>query len=406
MAAKEKEKSKEMLEQEKLEADDAARLLITPKLDLIQCRFTLTCPAATDDEKEAAKTKIVDTIKELDMGPFYKFFCEEYKIPLDKAIADGLDAKNKSKIETLDAAIKEAVEEFGETEIRETHLAKAEYLCRIGDKAEALKAFDLTSEKTVSTGQRLDIVLNLIRMGMFFGDKEMTDKNFVIAEDLMEKGGDWDRRNRLKVYKAVHAVSSREFKKASGLFLDTVSTFTCNEMMSYQRFVELAVLSSMVALDRNELQKKVVKGPEIRQILHESPVVQSFLDSLYNCKYKEFFESLVGIDEMMTKDALLARHRKHYIREMRIKAYTQLLQSYRSVTLNSIASSFGVSVEFIDSDIAKFVAAGRLNCKIDKVGGIIVTNRPDSKNQQYQDSIKQGDLLLNRIQTLSQVINI
>ena len=58
------------------------------------------------------------------------------------------------------------------------------------------------------------------------------------------------------------------------------------------------------------------------------------------------------------------------------------------------------------SDIARFVAAGRLNCKIDKVGGIVVTNRPDSKNAQYQASIKQGDLLLNRIQKLSQVINV
>merc|ERR1712142_1291784 len=44
--------------------------------------------------------------------------------------------------------------------------------------------------------------------------------------------------------------------------------------------------------------------------------------------------------------------------------------------------------------------------KIDKVNGIVETNRPDSKNQQYQNAIKQGDLLLNRIQKLSRVINI
>jgi 26S proteasome regulatory subunit N7 len=53
-----------------------------------------------------------------------------------------------------------------------------------------------------------------------------------------------------------------------------------------------------------------------------------------------------------------------------------------------------------------FVAAGRLNCKIDKVGGIIETTRPDSKNGQYQSAIKEGDVLLNRIQKLSQVTNI
>ena len=35
-------------------------------------------------------------------------------------------------------------------------------------------------------------------------------------------------------------------------------------------------------------------------------------------------------------------------------------------------------------ELSRFIAAGRLHCKIDKVGGIVETNRPDSKNWQYQ----------------------
>lgn len=38
--------------------------------------------------------------------------------------------------------------------------------------------------------------------------------------------------------------------------------------------------------------------------------------------------------------------------------------------------------------------------------GIVETTRPDNKNWQYQATIKQGDILLNRIQKLSRVINI
>jgi len=63
-------------------------------------------------------------------------------------------------------------------------------------------------------------------------------------------------------------------------------------------------------------------------------------------------------------------------------------------------------VAFIDAELARFIAAGRLHCKIDKVNGIVETNRPDNKNYQYQACIKQGDILLNRIQKLSRVINI
>lgn len=40
------------------------------------------------------------------------------------------------------------------------------------------------------------------------------------------------------------------------------------------------------------------------------------------------------------------------------------------------------------------------------ISGIVETTRPDNKNWQYQSTIKQGDILLNRIQKLSRVINI
>jgi 26S proteasome regulatory subunit N7 len=69
---------------------------------------------------------------------------------------------------------------------------------------------------------------------------------------------------------------------------------------------------------------------------------------------------------------------------MRIKAYTQLLESYRSLSLSHMANSFGVSVEFMDKELSKFIASGRLHCRIDKVGGVVETNRPDSKNFLYQ----------------------
>lgn len=50
----------------------------------------------------------------------------------------------------------------------------------------------------------------------------------------------------------------------------------------------------------------------------------------------------------MKKDWLFAPHYRYYVREMRILAYSQLLESYRSLTLGYMAEAFGVSTEFID----------------------------------------------------------
>jgi len=47
-----------------------------------------------------------------------------------------------------------------------------------------------------------------------------------------------------------------------------------------------------------------------------------------------------------------------------------------------------------------------LQFQVDKVKGVVWSNRPDNKNALYQQTIKQGDALLNRIQKLSRVITI
>ena len=76
-------------------------------------------------------------------------------------------------------------------------------------------------------------------------------------ERLIAKGGDWDRRNRFKVYQGTFAMSKRDFKSAATLLLDALSTFTCTELMSYNTFVQYAVLSGALALDRADIKAKV-----------------------------------------------------------------------------------------------------------------------------------------------------
>lgn len=64
-------------------------------------------------------------------------------------------------------------------------------------------------------------------------------------------------RNRLKVYQGINNVLSRDYKAAAALFLETVSTFTSLELMSYPAFVGMTVLVAAIALDRPELKEKV-----------------------------------------------------------------------------------------------------------------------------------------------------
>lgn len=73
------------------------------------------------------------------------------------------------------------------------------------------------------------------------------------------------------------------------------------------------------------------------------------VSSLYNGRYKLFFQALALVEEQfLTQDRYLHEHKNWFIREMRLRAYQQLLQSYRVVGLDSMAEDFGVTVEFLD----------------------------------------------------------
>lgn len=139
----------------------------------------------------------------------------------------------------------------------------------------------------MALGHRLDIVFYLLRIGLFYMDSDLITRNsekakrYVICSEvslkfiyfvcvyaklssfflsLIEEGGDWDRRNRLKVYQGLYCVAIRDFKQAAELFLDTVSTFTSYELMDYKTFVTYTVYVCMIALKRPDLREKVREG--------------------------------------------------------------------------------------------------------------------------------------------------
>jgi 26S proteasome regulatory subunit N7 len=381
-----------------------------PDLDLAQKRFLLTL---SDEEvpphqKSTLKEELLAAVAKDNMLPFYLALCEQFRWTQDSGLVEKMKAANESKLKELANTIADAVENLGESEVREGYLARADFLCRIGDKDKAVSAYRETVEKTVGLGQKLDILFILIRIGFFWNDNDLVIRNIEQAKSMIEQGGDWDRRNRLKIYEALHFGSIRKFKEAANLFLEGLATFTSYELCSYNTFIFYTVIMSAVAIDRVNIKKKVIDAPEILAVIREPELgrLGDFITSLYNSTYSVFFESLADITERMKRDRYFAPHARHYCREMRIVGYSQLLDSYRSVRLDSMASQFGVSTEFLDRELSRFIAAGRLHCKIDKVDGIVETTRPDAKNAQYQEMLKGGDLLLNRISKLSRIINL
>ncbi|EIM89538.1 PCI-domain-containing protein [Stereum hirsutum FP-91666 SS1] len=379
-------------------------VLPIPNLTLPQQYYTLLQPSLSTLHA-AARTSLLEGIKADSMAPYYRLVTAAGALNMDEELLKQMEKQNEEELEKLDKRLKDAEETEGESEIGDALKAKAAYLTKIGEREKAIEAQTLALDKTPGLGSRIDITLTLVRIGLFFADIPLITSNLTKAESLVDEGGDWDRRNRLKVYSGLHALSIRKFRQASDLFIDALSTFTATELLSYNDFVALTVISAVLTLNRVDLKKKIIAAPEVNQVLPELPVLADVTKSLYDCHYDKFFVALATLEQThLLPSRLLAPHARYYVREMRILAYTQLLESYRSLTLESLSRAFGVSVEFMDTELSRFIASGRLHASIDKVHGIVETNRPEVKNAQCETVLRKGDVLLNSVQRLSKVL--
>lgn len=259
----------------------------------------------------------------------------------------------------------------------------------------------------MGVGSKLDILFVILRLGLAdFISRKLLAKAMERAKDLVENGGDWERRNRLKVYEATYLLQKRDFKGASKLLLESLATFSAYELHSSSQFIFYTILSCLIAVDRPTLKTQVVTSPEVLSCAPQLKNVFGLLNGLVACDYHQFMNALLAVFGELENDRYLKPHAFYIIRELRIVAYRQFLVSYQSVTLEAMSKSFGVSQSFLDKELARFIVSGRINCKIDRVQGIIETNRPDTRNSLYQQTIKQGDMVLNKIQKLSRFIDI
>ena len=241
---------------------------------------------------------------------------------------------------------------------------------------------------TGGASRKMEILFEILLMNLDKYDMEALKKDVATCHQLIEDGADWDKKNKLKVFEGVYCMLIRDFKKAAELFISSIATFTCVELLAYRQFIFYAVVMALLTQDRKTIKKEIIHSPEVLSVIRDIPNLKQFCDSYYQCEYKMHLQSFVEILEVLKKDKYLSSHVEYYSKEMRLVAYRQYLEAFKSVTLINMAEAFGVSTSFLDSELSMFIYLGRLNCKIDKVSGIIESNRPNRKAELFNNTVK------------------
>nr|XP_033342508.1 26S proteasome non-ATPase regulatory subunit 6-like [Megalopta genalis] len=384
---------------------------------LAKTRFKLTLKEHQDDEQ--LKNDFLEAVLRKNMSNYYQDVCKELNWNLNEELLEQMKHANEIAWKELESNESSALDDSAKTNWRE----KLNFLCEIGDLDRATNIVTVVFEdQTNSSSVRIEAAFCLFRLAYVRNNCRSMGKIIGDITDLMESvcrsGSDWCCRNKLKAYEAVYCLATRNFPRACMLLLECTPTFESYELLSFKEVVEYTVLSGLISLPRSDLDRQVNNNGLLQQaLLTESLRYRDYFLSFYDCRYKEFFKNLAWIETELKANPLLHPHYRYYVREMRVKAYSQLLQAYRTINLDRMATEFGVTEEYVEQEVARFIANGKLHCKIDKMAGTIVTvstagcdrgKAPDAtcdRGLSYQNTIKKGDGLLNRLKKLGQVID-
>jgi len=358
-------------------------------------------------QKSDVPTKeLMSLIKEHNMKHMYQSAWQQCDWKVDQDLIAEMDKViTKEEIESK-KLLENAKENAGEVEVQKIRTRIAQFATLTASPEEAAKKWNEVSgekKKSASTTQRINQSYSILKIYLAYNKMDLFREELIKAKDLVELGGDWTALNILRVFEGLGEMRDRRFEKAADLFIGSIATYTATDLMSYERFLQYAILCSCLSKDRKTLKEKIVDSSDVKDV--NIPLMKDFVTCLVKCNYIEYFPLLMRVMEFMKQDLLLHEHVYTYFRAMRLRGYAQYFVVYKTSTLAQLADRFGVSLEFVDRDIADFIYNGKLQGKIDKVEGVVSSERGDPVNDEYHKIIKLGDNLLNKISKLSHLIS-
>lgn len=393
-------KNEEEYPLEEIEVD----IPVDPLLSLLYARHAVTSPYATSEEQQTGIAFLQKEMEDNNMAPYIRLVRDGLGVdwPVDETKLQKMDEVNAKKVAVLDAKLKDAQENLGDTEVREALLEKCNLYARVGDLEMCLKVNEECAAKTLAAGPKLDLCFQRIRLGIAFSDNDIAAKGISDAHRLF-KDGDWEHRNRLKVYEGIYRVCVRDFRRGSELLMDSITTFASGELITFKDFIFITIVASLPVLSRGDLKKRIIDSPEV--ISAGVADVYGLVTAIYGCRYRDVFPALDQVCQHIRRVVYLAPHINYFFREVRVLVFTQFLDSYSSVTLNSMSRAFGIPMGVLDQMLGTLISNERIACKMDRVSDSVKTYRGDTTNFDYHRIVKNGDLLLNRIQKLSRLVD-
>ena len=105
----------------------------------------------------------------------------------------------QEELKKIEEKIQDAEENLGDVEVRDAIFEKASILRKMNKIEEAVEVFELALKRSVGISKKLEVRVAMLQLYLELLDLDKIKLTIDQSKKLLEEGGDWERKNKIKV---------------------------------------------------------------------------------------------------------------------------------------------------------------------------------------------------------------
>ncbi|KAI9346926.1 G protein pathway suppressor 1 [Obelidium mucronatum] len=343
----------------------------------------------------------------------------------------------RSKLEKLDAELKNYKSNLIKESIRMGHQDLGDHFYACGDLASALKCYSRTRDYCSTAKNVLDMCFNVIQVSVDQKNFSHVQSYVIKAESTPDPAAtpvsattpavgtpgsiDTSRQlmlSKLKCCMGLVNLDAGKYKSAARSFLEVGPEIIgrYSEVISATDIANYLTLFSLATFDRADIKSKVIDNPVLKQFLElaDPSLREEVLGGFYNARYGVCLEALERLKATFLLDMYLNPHIPHLYSLIRRRAIIQYISPFEAVDLKRMSAAFGgdgsdAAINETELEVAGLVTEGIVKARIDSHNKVLRINKSDQRSVLFDKTIemgeeyaKQANFLLLRVQMMKQ----
>lgn len=316
--------------------------------------------------------------------------------PLDVYWMEQRHKRAQTKLEKLDADLKNYKSNSIKESIRRGHDDLGDHYLDMGNLTDALKCYSRSRDYCTSGKHVLNMCLNVIKVSIQLQNWAHVFTYVAKAEATPEYLPSGPIGTKLYSAAGLADLANSRYKRAAKNFLSTnfdhfnqdylspstasvagtssssSSSLTnnhssvsqsCPDFLSPNNVAVYGGLTALATFDREELYKDVISSSSFKLFLELEPQLRDAITMFYHSKYASSLCILREIKDNLRLDIYLQPHVDQLYIQIRKKALIQYFSPYSSADMHKMAASFNTKVTSLENELTQLILDGQIQVR-------------------------------------------